>query len=622
MSLEDGKIEINGEVLDLVTIDYETFYDKDYTLSGKINMSEYIRDPRFHVHGVGIKIRNGETKWYTGRAIRTALAAINWKKAAFVGQNNAFDGFITSEVYGYVPAFYIDTLSMSRATRGHHVRHDLDTIAKSFGHAGKVKRSALADTKGKAQLTTEEETNLGAYCVDDVDDTYRVFWDMYSFVPDDELRLIDITMRMFCEPILRVDIPRVEEELKKELGGKAAALLQSGAAIPDLMSNEKFAGLLQAAGAKLPMKVSPSTGKQTYAFAKSDLAFVDLMNNSGPKVKALCEARMKIKSTIGETRAQRFLEAGKDGMCLPILLNYSGAHTHRWSGGNKMNLQNLLRGGELRRSILAPEGYQVVVADSAQIEARVLAWLAGQDDVVLAFANGEDLYSMFASEVYGRKITKADFIERHVGKTCVLGLGFGMGPEKLQLTLKKGALGGPSIDLPIEMCRKIVQLYRTKNFKIRNYWRTMDGMITNMVLGIESKIGPIQSGKGFLQLPNSMFLQYFGLHGEAEVTRDDLVMNEVTYLTRMGRSKLYGGLLTENVVQAVARVIIGEQMLKIHDAGYRIVTMTHDEIVIIAPTSEAQTALDFMIDVMSTAPKWAPGLPLSAEGGFDDCYSK
>ena len=621
MSMEDGKLEVNGVTYDIVTLDYETFYGKDYTLSGKINTSEYVRDDRFHVHGVAIKKGNGKTLWYTGRNIALALKEIDWSKTAMVGHNTAFDGFITSEVYGYKPAFYIDTLSMSRATRGHATRHDLDTVAKAFGHGGKVKRDALANTKDKVQLTKDEEAKLGGYAVDDVDDTYKIFWDMYPHVPDDELRLIDITMRMFCDPVLEIDIPRVKTELENELGAKAAALLRSGAQVDDLMSSDKFARLLQAAGAQLPQKISPSTGKLTYAFAKSDLAFQELMKNGNDKVRALCEARLKVKSTIGETRANRFLEAGRDGMKLPILLNFSGAHTHRWSGGNKMNLQNLKRGGELRRSILAPKGHVVVVADSAQIEARVLAWLSQQMDIVNAFATKQDVYKLMASVIYNVPVEDVTKDQRFIGKICVLGLGYGMGPQKLQQTLKQGTMG-PPVDISENECRRIVGIYRQKNWKIKAFWKKMDQVITNMTLGIESKEGPLEIGKGFIRLPNGMFLQYFGLHGTAEITRDDLVMTETTYLTRTGRTKLYGGLLTENVVQALSRIIIAEQMLKIHDAGYRIVTMTHDEIVIIAKKKDAKKALDFMIKTMSTAPDWAPGLPLAAEGDFDDCYSK
>ena len=298
---------------------------------------------------------------------------------------------------------------------------------------------------------------------------------------------------------------------------------------------------------------------------------------------------------------------------------------HRFVANGKLvsncNLQNLKRGGELRRSILAPKGHVVVVADSAQIEARVLAWLSQQMDIVNAFATKQDVYKLMASVIYNAPVEDITKDQRFIGKICVLGLGYGMGPQKLQQTLKQGTMG-PPVDISEEECRRIVQIYRQKNWKIKAFWKKMDQVITNMTLGIESKEGPLECGKGFVRLPNGMFLQYFGLHGTAEITRDDLVMTETTYLTRTGRTKLYGGLLTENVVQALSRIIIAEQMLKIHDAGYRIVTMTHDEIVIIAKKKDAKKALDFMIKTMSTPPDWAPDLPLAAEGDFDDCYSK
>lgn len=618
---DTGTIQLKGKIYDLVTLDYETYYADDYTLSKGLNTSEYIRDDRFHVHGVAIKFGNAKTKWYTGPAIAKALSKINWETTAMIAHNAAFDGFITSEVYGHLPGLYIDTLSMSRATRGAATRHDLNTVAKAFGHAGKVKGANLVNTKNKTQLTQQEENDLGDYAIDDVDDTYKIFWDMYSNITDDELRLIDITMRMFCDPVLLVDIPRVEDELKDELGKKAAALLLSGTTVDQLMSNDKFAELLKAAGAQLPMKISPSTGKMTYAFAKSDLDFQELHRKGSNQVRALCDARLRIKSTIGETRAVRFIEAGKDGRKLPILLNFSGAHTHRWSGGNKMNLQNLKRGGELRRSILAPPGYQIVVADSAQIEARVLAWLAGQMDIVNAFANKDDVYKIMASIIYNKRVEDVTKDERFIGKICVLGLGYGMGPQKLQLTLKQGTMG-PSVELDESECQRIVKIYRNKNADIQHFWKVMDDVISCMTIGVDGKVGPLEYGKGYIKLPNKMFLQYFALHGEVQAVRGDLSVTETTYLTRTGRSKLYGGLLTENIVQALSRIIIAEQMLVIHDAGYRIVTMTHDEIVIIAKTEQAQEALDFMIKTMSIAPKWAVGLPLAAEGGFDDCYSK
>lgn len=620
MSRENGTIEVDGKVFQIVTLDFETFYDKDYTLSKTLNTSEYIRDERFHTHGVGIKVGNGPTHWYTGRNIALALGEIDWSKSALLAHNTAFDGFICSEVFDQHPAFYLDTLSMARAAHGHHMRHDLDTIAKAHGLAGKVKRGALADTKGKLQLTAKEEAALGGYCIDDVNDTYEIFWKLYDSIPDEELQLIHLTLTMFCDPVLEIDIKRVQDELEKEIGGKTAALLRAGTTAEELMSNSKFADLLRSAGISPPMKISPTTGKHAYAFAKNDLSFQTLLQHPNQKVRDLADARLKIKSTIGETRAVRFLEAGKNGMKLPILLNYSGAHTHRWSGGNKMNLQNLKRGGELRRSILAPKGHSIVVADSAQIEARVLAWLAAQMDIVHAFANKEDVYKLMASVIYNKPVDQITKDERFIGKICVLGLGYGMGPAKLQQTLKQGVMG-PPVEISFEECRRIVNIYRSKNYQIKNFWKKMDAVIAAMLSGASGQLGPLTYGKGYIQLPSGLFLQYYGLHGETEVRHDDLVVQEATYLTRYGRTKLYGGLLTENVVQALARCIVADQMLEI-SKKYRVVTMTHDEIVVVCPKRQSKKCLDEMIKIMSTPPEWAVGLPLAAEGGFDDCYSK
>lgn len=605
--------------LEIVTLDFETYYDSEYTLSGKLNMSEYIRDDRFKAHGVAIKRGDGPTLWYTGVNIARALAEIDWERTALLAHNTAFDGFICSEIYGHKPAFYLDTLSMARAVHGHHTRHDLDTLAKLHKRAGKVKRAALANTKGKRKLTNKEIAALGAYGVDDVEDTYVIFWDLLNHFPDDELRLVDITLRMFCDPVLQVDIKRATEELHREIGGKTAALLQTGVASEDLLSNVKFAAKLQELGVSPPTKISPTTGKTTFAFAKGDLDFQRLTSHPDPKVAALVDARLKIKSTIGETRAARLIEAGRDGMALPVLLNYSGAHTHRWSGGNKMNLQNLNRGGELRKSIVAPPGHVVVVADSSQIEARVLAWISRQKNIVEAFATKKDVYKLMASSIYNKPIEDITKDERFIGKVCVLGLGYGMGAARLQHTLAAGLMG-PPVDMSTASCQRIVDIYRSLNSGITGFWKTADQIITDMFLGKSGKLGPLEWGKRFILLPNGLFLQYYGLRGELQLVPSAKLHN-AEYMNRNGFTRLYGGLLTENIVQALARCIVAEHMLAVSEK-YRVVTMTHDEIVAVVPKRRADACLDDVLKIMRTPPDWAKGLPLDAEGGYDTNYSK
>ncbi len=618
-----SKLEVGGKVYDIITMDAETAFGKDYTLS-KMSTSDYVRDPRFHVHCWSVKIGEGQTKVYFREQITELFNSIDWSKTAVIGHNLAFDGFILHEVYGIHPGFYIDTLSMARAVHGHAGRHNLDTIAKAHGLAGKVKQAALYDIKDKWDLTEEEEKALALYATDDVDDTFEIFWAMYPFMPDSELRLVDMTMRMFCDPVLEVDIPLVEEELKEELGRKMVAIEQGGVDIDTLMSNEKFAQALRDRGVEPPMKESVRTGKQTYAFSKADLEFQALGNHPNRDVKNLYFARLAAKSTIGETRAGRFIETGKDGQKLPVMLHYSGAHTHRWSAGNKMNMQNLPKKGKLRRAVIAPKGYALCVMDSAQIEARGIAWLAGEQRVLDMFRDGTDLYIDLANDIFGKPEVPygKSSPERTVGKVGRLGLGFGMGSLKFKDTLAKGMMG-PAVNLTELEAAKAVSTFRTRNPKIVQFWAKMDEAITAMILGRELKVGVLEFGKGFCRLPNGLFLHYEDLQGTPVFDHQGGVsFKDVTYKVKAGRAKLYGGLLAENVTQAIARIIVAEQMLKMQDAGLRVVMMTHDEVVTCVPEEKAEETCKIMQEIMSTPPDWAAGYPLNAEGGWDICYSK
>lgn len=617
--MSKSSIKIQGEELQLVTLDFETFYGQDYTLSGKMNTSEYVRDSRFKAHGVSIKIGDGPTIWYRDVEIPGVFATIDWDKSAVIGHNMAFDGFIMSHHYGILPKFYIDTLSMARGVLGHSTYHNLDTIAKLFGLEGKTKVGALVNTKDKYDLTDEEMAALGEYALDDVDDTFEIFHRMYPYLPDSELRLIDLTIRMFCDPVLKVDLARVRAEQLREGSLKDASVERSGAEIDDLSSNIKFAELLRNAGVEPPMKISPTTGKETYAFAKGDLDFQALLRHEDEMVRHLCEARLRVKSTIGETRAQRFLNAGENGWALPVMLNYYGAHTGRWSGGNKMNMQNLPRGGELRLAILAPEGQNIVVADSAQIEARTLAWLAGQKDILRAFATKQDVYKLMATRIYGVNVDQVTSDQRFIGKICVLGLGYGMGAAKLQHTLAAGIMG-PPVDFSLEECQRIVSIYRNANHAISGLWRRADAIITDMFLGIEGSYGPISWGKYYIRLPNGMFLHYPDIECEPYETTSGIQRSDTFYRSRNGKTRLYGGILVENITQALARIIIGEQVLKCAEFT-KVVTTTHDEIVAVHGEATSQECLDKMLAVMSTPPEWCSDLPLAAEGGYARNYS-
>jgi DNA polymerase len=288
-----------------------------------------------------------------------------------------------------------------------------------------------------------------------------------------------------------------------------------------------------------------------------------------------------------------------------------------------MNLQNLVRGGELRLSILAAGGHAIAVCDSGQIEARVNAWLWGQDDLVEAFHLGRDIYCEFATQVYGRAITKADKLERHIGKSAQLGLGFGMGVDKFQMTLAKGALGGPRVNFPRDQCAFIVSTYRSANYKIAQGWKQCSAMIEDMAAGASGEHKCIRwggdgEGNGWVALPNGMHLKYPNLK---RARNDEKGFEEWSYQSGDARKKIYGGLLCENIVQALARIIVMEQMLMI-DKKYRCVMTTHDEVVAHPRLRDAEKCYQFMYQCMITPLWWCPDIPLAAAGGWAENYSK
>lgn len=618
---------INGRQYDILTLDFETAYGTDYTLS-KMSTSQYVRDERFLPFMCGMKLNRGLTKVWGTRDIKRALKDINWKRTALLAHNTAFDGFICTQHYGVKPAFYLDTLSMARAVLGHAVRHDLDTVGKLMGVGGKEGKEILVDTKNKRALTAAETMAMADYCAIDVQRCFDVFWKMYDHFPDDEFDLVDTTIRMFCEPTLSINRALVEEELEAEVGGKMRSMLIAGANRTDLMSNPKFADLLQREGVPPPMKISLKTQKKTYSFSKDSLE--DLAKEY-PHVANLVDARIKVKSTIGESRAQKFLEAGLDGALMPVGLSYYGAHTGRWSGNNRMNMQNLPRGGRLRRSLTAPKGHQVVVADSSQIEARVNAWLWGQNDLVEAFRLKKDIYSEFASKLFRRPVDRKrkeigpdgkefypDFDAGFIGKTAILGLGFQMGVEKFHATVckKKG------INFTYTEAADAVALYREQNNMIVRGWKQLAQIIPRMARkDFHFELGPVTFNHECVRLPSGLFLRYPELRVQPGAYENSL--GEASFAGRNNsRTKLYGGLLCENLVQALARCIIAEQMLVLKREGFKLVTTTHDEIVAVSPNRLAERHFNRMIEVMSTPPEWAEGIPLAAEGGFAPEYSK
>jgi hypothetical protein len=608
--------------MNMITVDFETYYDKDYSLR-KITTEAYIRDPRFEVIGVSVKVNNGSTEWASGthEELKEYLQTFDWANSILLAHNTMFDGAILNWHFDVHPRIYTDTLCIARALHGVEVGGSLHALTQRYNLG--EKGTEVLDAVGKKRLdfTDEALDKYGDYCVNDVELTYKLFNRMGKGFPKGELRLIDCTLRMFIEPIIELDLGLLEHHLEDTKQIKEDLVTASGVTKKDLMSNPKFADILRDLGVNPPMKLSLTTGKQTYAFAKNDEGFKALADHKDVRVQALVMSRLGTKSTLEESRTERFIGIAKRGL-LPVPVRYYAAHTGRWGGDDKINIQNLpsrgVNGKKLKNSMRAPEGYVMIDCDSAQIEARVLAWLAGQEDLVSAFANGEDVYIKMAAIIYNIPEDKVTKQQRFVGKTTILGCGYGMGAIRFaEQLLSFGTF------MDAEEARRVVSIYRDANWNINTLWRDCQNMLVEMSRGTAISLGPngivrsveTQSGMGIL-LPSGLVMRYDDL-GYEQGERGP----EFSYKTRRGRTRIYGGKVTENVCQAIARCIIGEQMLAIAKK-YKVALTVHDSVVCCVPKDELKEATAFIESCMSTTPSWAEGLPITCESDSGESYGE
>jgi DNA polymerase len=600
----------------LITFDAETFYDQDFSLS-KITTEEYVRSPKFEVIGVGVKVDNEPTQWASGprKELGQWLKQFPFAESMVLAHNTMFDGAILKWHFGIDAKIWADTLCMARAIHGVEVGGSLKALAERYKVGAKGEEVIHAKGKRRLDFSDEELSRYGDYCLNDVDITYELFSILSKSFPRDELRLIDLTLRMFIDPVLEVDEDLMRDHLRDIQLAKQELLDNTKAEKAELLSNPKFAALLKEFGVIPPTKISPTTGKETLALAKNDEEFKALAEHPDVRVQALVAARLGTKSTLEETRTERFLDISSRGT-LPIPLRYYAAHTGRWGGDDKINMQNLPsrgeHGGKIKRGILAPEGYVMIDSDSSQIEARTLAWLAGQDDLLTAFTNGEDVYKIMASSIYDKPVEEVSKAERFVGKTTILGAGYGMGAAKFQAALKT-----TGVEIELDEARHIINVYRATNDKIVGLWSQAQRALKGMVNGEETRLGRegvLRILNTSIRLPSGLMMRYDELKVEPGEKGPSFM-----YRTRKGFTYIYGGKVIENVCQAVARCIIGEQMLRIAKR-YRVVMTVHDAIACIAPEAEAQEAMAYVMECMRWTPAWAEGLPLNCEAGFSRRY--
>ncbi len=648
----------------IVVLDFETAWSRaEYTLS-KMTTEEYVRDPRFKAWGLCWKeVGTDEIPvWVRSDRIRRWKSSIDWSRTAVLAHNAQFDVTILSWVYGIQPAFIFDTLSMARALRGVEVGNSLATLAEAFELPPKGK--AVHSTDGMLEsIPFAVEQELADYCKHDTYLCEQIFLRLIEGYPTKELKLIDMTLKMYTRPLLQLDKEMLAQAIEEERNAREGLLQKLGMEEATLASNQQFAQALKALGIDPPTKISKTTGEEALALAKNDALFQALLNHENEDVALLCEARLKVKSTSERTRAQRFLDIADRGD-LPVPLSYYGAATGRWTAakGSAINMQNLKRGSFLRKAIMAPEGHVIVVGDLSQIEPRVLAWLADYDALLDIFRAGGDPYAQFGSQMFNIPgMTKDSHpVERQSAKSALLGAGYQLGWASFAAQLLTGFLGAPpkrysreeakqlgvvgadvqkflswdenlkkmeeiphtctDLELAIHClaAKAIIDKYRTASWPVVAFWELMGILIEqSLYKGKEYTHKCLTFRKGEIVLPSGMSVRYPDLRPD----QDERGRVQWSYADGKDgkRSKLYAGKVTNNVVQGTARCVMTDGMLRI-GKRYPVCGTVHDEALCIAPESEADEAKDYLLACMTVQPSYMPGIPLAADGGANRRY--
>ena len=621
-------------------VDYETFWDVKYSLRQQsMSTTDYVHDARFEKHGASVALGTDSPMWVREDELHRWLENRQAEGCMLVAHHMLFDGYVTTHTEKLEYEDYFCTMGMIEALYQGAVGRGLDEAMKSLLGYKHGKTDILARTKGKHwhEFTDEEKASMIKYANFDTLAMQQLFYKFSGQLPQDEWRIMSLILQMFCRPVLEFDSKLLKEALVNAQDDRDSRILSAcdhfKITEDDLRKNGPFTKLIESCGIRMPMKPSPKVaGKMIPALAKDDQGFIDLLEHDNPQVQALAEGRLAVKSTQAITRAQRFVDLDNAIGKLPAAYNYYRAHTGRLTGANKINVANLKRGSDLRKSIVAPEGHVLVVVDSGQIECRDVGYLAGEDSQTELFRRKEDPYNDMAAEIFGRPVDRKnnpdDELPGFIGKTARLGLGFQMGGPKFQWTANTKAKTELDIDLnfSLDEAYRVVSVYRNKHPHIKEFWYLIQNHWLPAMVNNEAPFSyEYGDGDGKLEIdtkgnkiwfPNGTYLFYPCLQYEE---------GQFHYVTKLGSKyvykKIYGGLCTENIVQKHTRDIVAWQMLRISER-YRVAMHTYDENVAVVPEDEAEEALAWMLDIMTTPPPWAASLPLGAEGGYAREYSK
>ena len=615
----------------LITIDFETYYDKEYGLK-KFTTEEYIRDEKFEVIGVAVKDK-GVTKWVSGTydEIKSFLDSYNMHEHFVLGHNMKFDAAILSWHFDIHPLGLFDTMSMAQIIHGLTESVSLANLSKLYklGEKGTEVLDALG--KRRVDFTSNEMCSYAKYCMNDVELTYELFTELKDKFTSPEMKLIDLTIRMFTEPKLELNkglLIRHLHEVKEAKEKLLATVCVEAIALPAgtdrtvvnkevLMSNPKFAELLLQQGVNPPIKISATTGKPTYAFAKTDEEFKALLEHDNPYVQALASARIGNKSTIEETRTENFIQIANRGK-LPVPLKYAGAVvSHRWSGIDGINLQNLPRASELRRAICAPKGYKIVASDLSNIELRLAYWFAKSSAKIQQIKDGIDLYKQSAADITGIPYNEVNKDLRFIFKVVNLSGIYGVGAVKMHSILKQGG-----VEKDLQEVKNIVYAYRKANPDLIEAWQDAGTMLESVRAGQVYTMGngdiitsvPYEG----MMKPNGMMLGLPNLR-KLRTERGD----SWAYDKLLGRTiipeYIHPAKTFQRCIQSLARDIIAEQLIQVAKR-YPVVMTVHDELVMLCKDEEVNDCKAYVQQCMTTAPAWCSDLPLDCEIGVGDNY--
>jgi len=649
-------------VLPIWTIDFETFWDTDYSLS-KMSPLEYVMGDRFQFISCSAKFNDAPTDVFFGEdEIRHAFRQVDWSRAALCAHNmSGFDAYILAYRLGIKPKMWMCTMAMARPF---HAKTTGLSLAKLVEHyrIGRKNNSVLLGTKGKRleDFTRQELKDMEVYNREDTDQCRALFKILSKRYKSSELWQIDAVTRMRTEPAFEVDAGLLRNAASVERDRKHKSLLDLARHLDikeidweddgvvtehvrsELASAPKFSALLTSLGVEVPLKKSPTNpDKLVPALSKTDEAFTRLQEHPNPIVAAAARARLDVKSTLLETRIQKFLTAGKyAGGKLPVPIKYAGADTTGRDSGEEYNCQNLPRinpdkpkvSDALRKSLRAPKGKKVIVADQSGIELRVNHFLwkvASSMALYQASPDKADLYKAFAAQnLYQVSPDAIDKQQRQIGKLAQLGLGFGAGALTFQRIAR--VMGG--IDMPLTSddpdvidAERVVAAWREAYSPICAGWKAAGLALHDIYAGREAQVDPwglVSTTEDGLLLPSGRLIYYPELRQVENGTWND-GRPKKSWAYAQGRHKAYltGPKVVENMVQALARDSIFDCAIEFFKrTGLRPALRVHDELVYVVDEAVADELLAELQRIMRTPPKWWKELVVWSEGDKANTY--